>query len=82
MTSGENHEMLPQKTNDLLDKLISEMAAALISARADLHDERQVLRSLVGAGFSEGDALALSDQAIASARAKNHTTGENHNEQR
>ena len=59
--------MLPAKTNDLLDTLISEMAKALLTSAADLHDERQVLRALVEAGFSEGDALSLSDQAIKTA---------------
>lgn len=62
--------MLPAKTNDLLDTLISEMAKALLTSAVDLHDERQVLRALVAAGFSQGDALAFSDQAIQTALAK------------
>ena len=76
-------QMLPGKTNDLLDKMISEMANALLTSAADLHDERQVVRALVGAGFSAGDAVALSEQAIVCARAnQNRTPTESHHEQR
>lgn len=60
--------MLTAKTNALLTTLISQMAAALIERKADLHDERQVLRALVAAGFSASDAIALGDQAIATAK--------------
>lgn len=62
--------MLTQKTNALLDMMISEMAEALLAAGVDLGDERQVLRALVAGGFSEGDAVTLCDSAIASAKAK------------
>lgn len=62
--------MLTQKTNALLDTMINEMAEALLAAGVDLGNERQVLRALVAGGFSEGDAVALSESAIASARAK------------
>ena len=57
--------------------------AQLVTSAADLHDERQVLRALVGAGFSAGDAVALSEQAIVCARAnQNRTPTESHHEQR
>lgn len=62
--------MLPAKTNDLLDQLIIEMAMVLAFGRIDLHDEREVLRALVAAGFSEGDIIVLSPQVLATARAK------------
>lgn len=62
--------MLTAKTNDLLDTLISQMATALIDGVVNLHDERQVLRALVAAGFSQGDTIGLYDQVIATARAK------------
>ena len=68
--------MLPAKTNDLLDQLIIEMAMVLAFGRIDLHDERQVLRALVAAGFAEGDILGLSPQVIATARAKSTKPGE------
>lgn len=73
--------MLTAKTNDLIDTLITEMANALIASAAALHDERQVLRALVAAGFAEGDAIGLHDQVVAVARAKSNQTptGENHN---
>ena len=59
--------MLTTKTNALLDTLISEMADALLASGAELHNERQVLRALVAAGFGEGDAIAFHDQVIATA---------------
>ena len=62
--------MMPPKVNALLDTLIEEMAKALVERATDLHDERQVLRALVAAGFGEGDALGLHDQVVATARAK------------
>lgn len=67
--------MMPQKSVALLDKLIDEMASALVVRATDLGDERQVLRALVAEGYSEGDIVGLSDQVIATARAKqNHQT--------
>lgn len=62
--------MLTTKTNALIDTLISQMATALIERQVDLHDERQVLRALLAAGFGQGDILGLWDQVIASANAK------------
>ena len=70
--------MMPPKTIALLDTLINEMAAALIESAADLHDERQVLRALVAAGYSEGDVLGLHDQVVAVAQAKTTNPGETH----
>jgi hypothetical protein len=72
--------MLTNKTNALLDNLISEMADALMASAPDLHDERQVLRALVAAGFGEGDAIGLRDQVVAVVKARtNQTPTENHN---
>lgn len=62
--------MLAAKTNALLDTLITAMADALIGSDTDLHDERQVVRTLVGAGFGPTDILDLHAQVIATAKAK------------
>lgn len=62
--------MLATATHNALDTLITRMAESLIRSGTDLHDERQVLRALVAAGFGMGDIVMLSDQVLATARAK------------
>lgn len=49
-------------------ELIEEMALVLRTMGTDLGDEREVIRTLIGARYLSGDVIALMDSAIERAR--------------
>lgn len=50
------------------DELAEEMATVLRTMGTDLGDEREVIRTLIGARYPSGDVVSLMDRAIERAR--------------